>query len=112
VAEVLTSVTSAAALSREQIRKYYFRWYHSTAYLHYSSLGLTQLVSPTPMQTAYVKFLDGAIQLLMDRNPDHKIHYPCSWPFKWQHQQKGQGLNGHTPQMQVDGLPPSNLFSY
>lgn len=77
MAEALTSATSTGALRREQTRKYYFGWYHSIAYLPYSSPGLTLLLHPTSVQTAYVKFLDGAIQLLIDRNPGHKIHYPA-----------------------------------
>lgn len=98
----------ACTLFKEKTIKYYFGRYHSIAFLHYSSSSLTLLLHTTPMETAYVKFHNGAIQLLMDRNPGHVINYPCSWALR----QKGQGLNGCTPQMEVDGLPPSNLFNY
>lgn len=92
--------------------KSYFGLCHSFTYLHHSSPGQSQLPHPIPVQTAYMKFPDGAIHLLMGRNPGRNTHYPHSWPFQCQGQQRGQGLNGYTPQMEEDILLPSNLFSY
>lgn len=64
------------------------------------------------MQTAWLEFLEGAIQLLTDRNPGHKIHYPRSWPLQCQHGQRGQGLSGRTPQTEEDASPSCNLVSH